>query len=73
MTLYTSLSPSPSAAPVQRACVQSWLDHGHRVVAVQGYGEDVSESLPVGVNVVQVKPTMAGHPAKPYVGLDAIL
>ena len=74
MTLYTSLSPSESSAQKQRACVQSWLDHGHEVVCVQGHCDDVTASLPEGsVRVVRVKPTMAGARPKPYVGLDAIL
>lgn len=73
MILYTSLSPSPSAAPVQRACVQSWIDHGHVPVCVQAHGEDIAASMPDGVRVERVKPTMAGRTPKPYIGLDTIL
>ena len=73
MILYTSLSPSAASAPTQRACVQSWLDHGHEPVCVQAHGDDIAASLPDAVRVERVKPTMAGHKPKPYVGLDAIL
>ena len=76
MTLYTSLSPNPAAAEIQRACVQSWLDHGHDVVCVQGHDDDVSASLPSGSNgadVLYVKPTIAGKRRRPYVSLDSIL
>jgi hypothetical protein len=73
MIFFTSLSPNPKAAPTQLACVQSWLDHGHRAVCVQGYDEDIAASLPGEVCVVRVKPTTAGVQRKPYAALDSIL
>lgn len=73
MILYTSLSPSAKSAEVQRACVKSWIDHGHAVTCVQGHDDDVSASLPDGVEVVRVRPMLAGHNPRPYVSLDSIL
>ena len=73
MTIYTSLSPSDTAVPTQRACVQSWIDHGHRVVCVQCHEDDIRASVTDDVQVVRVRPTMAGIRRKPYVSLDAII
>jgi hypothetical protein len=73
MKLYTSLSPNPSAASIQRACVKSWIDHGNEPICVQAHGDDVEASLPDGARAVRVKPTLGGIRHKPYVGLDAIL
>lgn len=77
MNLYTSLSPSPAAAEVQRKSLQSWVDHGHTVVCVQAHGEDVTPSIPeacaAAVRIARTKRTLAGHRPKPYVGLDSVL
>jgi hypothetical protein len=73
MVIYTSLAPSPGAVDTQLRCVQSWLDHGHAVTCVQGHADDIAASLPEGVNVRRVKPTISGHTPKPYVSLDSIL
>jgi hypothetical protein len=73
MRLYTSLSPSHASAATQRACVQSWLDHGHDVVCVQTHQDDISASLLEHVSIERVRATASGRQDKQYVGLDAII
>ena len=73
MKFYTSLSPSPRAVATQQTCTTSWVVHGHEVICVQGPNDDVRESMPDSAAIVRVKPTLAGHPPKPYIALDSIL